>query len=118
MRSGQKKDRDGDCGDHNQQRIDAALHGGSVRVNFWGHGGLRGVFWGSGEGFEENLINWQDNFLKFFTKSVITLEWPAYEEKNRSPRDLGRYEFSILRQKITEKAEMRARASYQFSVIC
>jgi hypothetical protein len=63
--------------------------GGSVGVDFWGHGGLRGVFWGSGEGFEENLINWQDKFCKFFTKSVNILEWPAYEEKNHSHRDLG-----------------------------
>jgi hypothetical protein len=62
VRAGEEKDRDGDGGDHNQQRIDAALHGGSVRVNLRGHGGLRGVFWGSGEVFEENLINWQDNF--------------------------------------------------------
>ena len=47
MRSGEKKDRDGDCDDYNKQRIDAALHGGSVGVDFWGHGvfggmGLRG----------------------------------------------------------------------------
>jgi len=68
VRSGEKKDRDGDCDDYNKQRIDAALHGGSVGVDFWGHGvfggmGLRGVFWGSGEVFKENLKNWQGNFF-------------------------------------------------------
>jgi hypothetical protein len=72
MRSGQKQDRDGDCGDYNKQRIDAALRGGSVRVGFWGHGGfggmgLRGVFWGSGEVFKENLKNWQGNFFEIAT---------------------------------------------------
>jgi hypothetical protein len=72
VRSGDKKDRDNDRGDQNQQRIDAALYGGSVRVDFWGHGGfggmgLRGVFWGSGEVFKENLKNWQGNFSKIAT---------------------------------------------------
>jgi len=43
MRSGEKKDRDGDCDDYNKQRIDAALHGGSVGVDFWGHEIERGV---------------------------------------------------------------------------
>ena len=78
MRSGDKKDRDRDCDDYNKQHIDAALRGGSVWVDFWGHGGLRGVFWGSGEVFEENLINWQAKFFKFFKKNVNILEWPAY----------------------------------------
>ena len=34
------------------------------------------MFWGSGEVFEENLLNWQDNFVKIFTKDVITLDGP------------------------------------------
>ena len=50
VRSGEKKDRDSDCGDYNQQRIDAALYGGSVGVGFWGHGVERGVL-GFGRSF-------------------------------------------------------------------
>ena len=50
MRSGQKQDRDGDCDDYNKQRIDAALYGGSVGVDFWGHGVERGVL-GFGRSF-------------------------------------------------------------------
>ena len=61
VRSGEKKNGDGDNGDHNQQHIDAALGRGGVGVDFWGHEVER-VFWSSGEVFEENLIDWQDNF--------------------------------------------------------
>ena len=50
MRSSDKKDREGDCGGYNKQRIDAALYGGSVGVDFWGHEVERGVL-GFGRGF-------------------------------------------------------------------
>ena len=66
VRSGEQKDRDRDCDDHNQQRINAALHGSSVRVDFRGHAVER-VLRGSGKGFKENLVNWQDNFAKTAT---------------------------------------------------
>jgi len=89
VRSCEKQDRDGDCDDDNQQRIDAPLRRGSVGVDFWGHGGLRGVFWGSGEVFRETLKNWQGNFLKFFTKNVNILESVFYDEKERFHLDLG-----------------------------
>jgi hypothetical protein len=51
VRAGEEKDRDGDCDDNNQQRIDTALYGGSVGVDFGGH---EIVFWGSGEGLKKS----------------------------------------------------------------
>ena len=68
VRSGEKKTGDGAGGDHNQQRIDAALGGGSVGVDFWGHEVER-VLWDSGEGFKKSLVNWQGNFLNFLRKT-------------------------------------------------
>ena len=66
MRASEKKDRDGDCGDHNQQRIDATVQRRRVRVGFRRHEVER-VLRGSGKGFKENPVNWQDNFAKTAT---------------------------------------------------
>ena len=56
MRSGEKKDRDGDCGDYNKQRIDAAVQRGRVGVGFWGHG----VF--GGMGVERGVLGFGRSF--------------------------------------------------------
>jgi hypothetical protein len=87
MRSGEKKDRDGDCGDYNKQRIDAALYGGSVGVDFRGHGGFGGMGLRGCSGVRAKFLkkirkNWQGNFFEiatFFAKSVNALKWYPYE---------------------------------------
>ena len=56
VRSGEKKDRDGDCGDYNKQRIDAAVQRGRVGVGFWGHG----VF--GGMGVERGVLGFGRSF--------------------------------------------------------
>jgi hypothetical protein len=91
MRSGQKQDRDGDCDDYNKQRIDAALYGGSVGVDFWGHGvfggmGLRGCSGVRAKFLKKIRKIGKVIFFKlrlFFAKSVNALEWYPYEEKSR-----------------------------------
>jgi hypothetical protein len=63
VRPGEKKNRDSDCRDHNQERVDAAVQRGGVGVGFWGHR-IEREFWGSGEVFIETIENWQDNSFK------------------------------------------------------